>query len=62
MFTVGKRMTVDEIRQRMREVYASYGIKKSGVATDLEKEYGISIKAVKIATIDGVRKGGYEFI
>ena len=62
MFAVGKRMSVDEIRQRMREVYASYGIKKSGVATDLKKEYGISIKAVKIATIDGVRKGGYEFI
>lgn len=62
IFTIGKRMTVDEIRQRMREVYASYGIKKSGVATDLEKEYGISIKYVKIATLDGIRKGGYEFI
>lgn len=46
----------------MTEIYASYGIKKKGVATQLEKDYGISLKYVKIPTSDGNRIGGYEFI
>ena len=46
----------------MTEIYANYGIRKNGVAKQLENEYGIRMKYVKISTPDGIRKGGYEFI
>lgn len=62
VFAVGERMSTEDIKRTMTEIYASYGIKKKGVATQLEKDYGISLKYVKILTSDGIRKGGYEFI
>ena len=46
----------------MTEIYANYGIKKKGVATQLERDYGIRLKSVKVTMPDGFRKGGYEFI
>lgn len=62
VFAVGMRLTTEEIKRIMGEVYASYGIKKKGVATQLEREYGIKLKSTKITMPDGFRKGGYEFI
>lgn len=62
VFAVGERMSTEDIKRTMTEIYATYGIKKKGVATQLEKDYGISLKYVKIPTSDGIRKGGYEFI
>ena len=52
----------NDIKRTMTEIYASYGIKKKGVATQLERDYGISLKPIKVTTPDGIRKGGYEFI
>lgn len=62
VFAVGQRMTTKDIKRIMGEIYATYGISKKGVATQLEKEYGIRLKATKITMPDGFRKGGYEFI
>lgn len=62
VFVVGERMSTEEIKRRMTEIYASYGIKKKGVATQLERDYGIRLKSVKVTMPDGIRKGGYEFI
>lgn len=62
VFVVGERMSTEEIKRTMTDIYASYGIKKKGVATQLEREYGIRMKYVKVSTPDGIRKGGYEFI
>ncbi len=62
VFVVGQRMATEEIKRIMGEVYASYGIKKKGVATQLEREYGIRLKSTKVTMPDGFRKGGYEFI
>lgn len=62
VFVVGERMSTEEIKRTMTEIYANYGIKKKGVAKQLENEYGIRMKYVKISTPDGIRKGGYEFI
>lgn len=62
VFAVGKRMTTEEIKRKMNEIYAIYGIKKKGVATQLEREYGIRLKSAKVSMPDGSRKGGYEFI
>lgn len=62
VFAVGERMSTEDIRRTMTEIYASYGIKKKGVATQLEREHGIRMKYVKISTPNGIRKGGYEFI
>ncbi len=62
VFVVGQRMATEEIKRIMGEVYASYGIKKKGVATQLEREYGIKLKSIKVTMSDGFRKGGYEFI
>lgn len=62
VFIVGERMSTEDIKRTMTEIYATYGIKKKGVATQLEKDYGISLKYVKIPTSDGNRIGGYEFI
>ena len=61
-FIVGQRMATEDIKRRMSEIYSMYGINKSGVATHLEREYGIRMKNVKIVTPDGIRKNGYEFI
>lgn len=61
-FVVGKRMTTEDIKRIMTETYASYGIKKPGVATQLARNYGIRLKSVKVTMPDGSRKGGYEFI
>ena len=55
-------MSTEDIKRTMTEIYASYGIKKKGVATQLERDYGISLKPIKVTTPDGIRKGGYEFI
>ena len=62
VFIVGERMSTEDIKRTMTEIYASYGIKKKGVATQLERDYGISLKPTKVTTPDGIRKGGYEFI
>ena len=62
IFKVGDRMATDDIKNRMTAVYAEYGIKKNGVATHLERDYGIRLKPTKISMPDGFRKSGYEFI
>lgn len=62
VFVVGERMSTEEIKRTMTEIYANYGIRKNGVAKQLENEYGIRMKYVKISTPEGIRKGGYEFI
>lgn len=62
VFVLGERMSTEDIKRTMTDIYASYGIKKNGVAKQLEKEYGIKMKYVKISIPDGIRKGGYEFI
>ena len=62
IFPVGTRMLTDIIKLKMEEVYARYGIRQRGVASHLEKKFGIKIKPVKIPLADGSRKCGYEFI
>jgi len=62
VFAVGERMSTEDIKRTMTEIYASYGIKKKGVATQLERDYGIRLKPIKVTMPDGNRKGGYEFI
>ena len=62
VFTVGERMATEEIKRTMTEIYANYGIKKKGVATQLERDYDIRVKPIKVTTPNGLRKGGYEFI
>lgn len=62
VFTVGERMATEEVKRIMTEIYANYGIKKKGVATQLERDYGIRLKPTKVTMSDGIRKGGYEFI
>ena len=62
IFPVGIRMLTDVIKLKMEEVYARYGIRQKGVASHLEKRYGIKIKPAKIPLSDGSRKGGYEFV
>lgn len=62
VFTVGERMATEEIKRTMTEIYANYGIKRKGVATQLERDYGIRLKPTKVTMSDGFRKGGYEFI
>lgn len=62
IFKVGDRMITDDIKTTMNEVYAEYGIKKNGVASNLEKVYGIKMKPTKITVNGGFRKCGYEFI
>lgn len=62
VFAVGRRMATADIKRLMNEVYAEYGIKKNGVATQLERDYGIRLKPIKVTMPDGFRKGGYEFI
>lgn len=62
VFVIGERMSTEDIKRTMTEIYASYGIKKKGVATQLERDYGIRLKATKVTMPDGFRKGGYEFI
>lgn len=55
-------MATEDIKRVMSEIYSMYGIKKSGVATHLERDYGIRLKPIKVTTPDGNRKNGYEFI
>lgn len=62
IFPVGTRMLTDMIKQKMEELYAKYGIRQKGVASHLEKRFGIRIKPAKIPLADGSRKSGYEFI
>ena len=62
IFPIGTRMLTDMIKQKMEEVYAKYGIRQKGVASHLEKRFGIRVKPVKIPLADGSRKGGFEFI
>lgn len=62
VFAVGERMSTEDIKRIMTEIYAKYGISKKGVATHLERDYGIRLKPIKVAMPDGSRKGGYEFI
>lgn len=62
IFVVGERMATEDIKRKMSEIYAMYGIKKPGVATQLERDYGIRLKSAKVTMPDGFRKSGYEFI
>ena len=62
IFPVGTKMLTDVIKRKMEEVYAKYGIRQKGVASHLEKRFGIKIKPAKITLADGSRKGGYEFV
>lgn len=62
IFPVGTKMQTDMIKLKMEEVYAKYGIRQKGVASHLEKRFGIRIKPAKIPLADGSRKGGYEFV
>mgnify|MGYP000456136727 FL=1 len=62
VFPVGTKALTDVIKSRMEEVYARYGINQKGVASHLEKRFGIKMKPVKIPLADGCRKGGFEFI
>ena len=62
IFPVGTKMLTDVIKRKMEEVYARYGIRQKGVASHLEKRFGIRVKPVKIPLADGSRKGGFEFI
>lgn len=62
VFVVGERMSTEEIKCTMTEIYATYGVRKKGVATQLERDYGIRLKSIKVTMPDGIRKGGYEFI
>lgn len=62
VFVVGERMSTEDIKRIMTEIYATYGIRKKGVAKQLERDYGIRLKSVKVTMPDGIRKGGYEFI
>ncbi|MCM1138210.1 MAG: hypothetical protein NC453_06515 [Muribaculum sp.] len=62
VFKVGDKMTTSDIKKRMVEVYAEFGIKKKSLcASHLEKD-GISLKPTKVTMPDGSRKGGYEFV
>ena len=62
VFIVGERMSTEDIKRTMTEIYANYGIRKNGVAKQLERDYGIRLKSVKVKMPGGIRKGGYEFI
>lgn len=62
IFPIGNKELTDVIKSRMEEVYARYGINQKGVASHLEKRFGIKMKPVKIPLSDGCRKGGFEFI
>ena len=62
IFPVGTRMLTDSIKLKMEEVYARYGIRQKGVASHLEKRFGIKIKPAKITLANGSRKSGYEFV
>ena len=62
IFPVGTRMLTDMIKLKMEEVYARYGIRQKGVASHLEKRFGIRIKPAKVPLADGSRKSGYEFV
>ena len=62
IFPIGTRMLTDVIKLKMEEVYARHGIRQRGVASHLEKRFGIKIKPAKIPLANGSRKGGYEFV
>lgn len=62
IFPVGTRMLTDSIKLKMEEVYARYGIRQKGVASHLEKRFGVKIKPAKITLANGSRKSGYEFV
>ena len=62
VFSVGERMSTEDIKRTMTGIYADYGISKKGVATQLERDYGIRLKPIKVTMPDGFRKSGYEFI
>lgn len=62
IFPIGTKLPTSIIKSKMEEVYARYGIKQKGVASHLDKRFGIKIKPAKIPLADGSRKSGYEFI
>ena len=62
IFPIGTKALTDVIKSKMEDVYARYGIRQKGVASHLEKRFGIKIKPAKITLSDGSRKGGYEFV
>ena len=44
----------------MTDVYERVGIKKKPVVTNLEKLYGIKVKACKVTINNGERVSGYQ--
>lgn len=62
IFPIGTKALTNDIKSKMEEVYVRYGINQKGVASHLEKRFGIKMKPVKISLADGCRKGGFEFI
>lgn len=62
IFPIGTKALTNDIKSKMEEVYVRYGINQKGVASHLEKRFGIKMKPVKIPLTDGCRKGGFEFI
>ena len=62
VFPVGTKMPTDMIKRKMEEVYARHGIRQKGVASHLEKRFGIRVRPVKIPLAGGERKNGFEFV
>ena len=62
IFKPGMKLTTEQIKDKMNKVYLELGLKKKGVVSHLEKEYGIRCKSVKISMDDGSRKNGWEFL
>lgn len=61
-FRSGEQWTNEQIKAKMNEIYSRLGVKKNGVATHLERDYGIRSREIKIVQADGRRKNGLEFI
>ena len=62
MFPIGTKALTNDIKSKMEDVYVRYGFNQKGVASHLDKRFGIKMKPVKIPLTDGCRKGGFEFI
>lgn len=56
----GQKITTDDIKRMLSDIYAKLGMKKAAVATNLQDLYGYEIKYGKVRMKDGSRKGGYE--
>ena len=57
-FPNGSKLSKSEVKARLQMIYDDLGLKKKAKATDI-KQYGYSVKPIKIATTTG-RVNGYE--